>query len=142
MSAEANWQDTPQNGEAEENEEMIRICINWAGLLEPVDVSPYTTVDELAGFIFSASECAVPEHKLFIYKGMLLPVDAMLCDVRVRELCVDTGRDRAPIEHRQRVGIKRTGILSPQLPRIFSTAAEPPAMYRAILRPPRAPLDL
>lgn len=83
MSVEANWEDIPQNGEAQDEEEMIRICINWAGLLEPVDVSPYTTVDELAGFIFSASECAVPEHKLFIFKGMLLPVDAMLCEVRV-----------------------------------------------------------
>jgi hypothetical protein len=85
MAAEENWDDIPQNGEAHEEEEMIRICINWAGLLEPIDLSPLTTVDELAGFIFSASECAVPEHKLFIFKGMLLPVDAMLCDVRVSD---------------------------------------------------------
>jgi hypothetical protein len=82
-AAEVNWENVGQNGENQDDEEMIRICINWAGLLEPIDVSPYTTVDELAGFIFSASECAVPEHKLFIFKGMLLPIDAMLCEVRV-----------------------------------------------------------
>ena len=79
-----NWDDIPADGlQEDEDDKAMRICINWAGLLEPVDVSPYTTVEELAGFIFSASECAIPEHKLFIYKGMLLPVDAVLQDVGV-----------------------------------------------------------
>ncbi len=82
MSGDMSWD---RGAEAHDEEEIIRICINWAGLLEPVDVSPFTTVDELAGFILSASECAVPEHKLFIYKGMLLPYDAMLCDMRVTD---------------------------------------------------------
>jgi hypothetical protein len=83
MAESVSWDQVPESDGAQEEEEMVRICINWAGLLEPIDVSPYTTVEELSAIIFSASECAVPEHKIFIYKGMLLPYDAMLQDVRI-----------------------------------------------------------
>jgi hypothetical protein len=52
-------------------EETVKIFVQWQGMREPIEVSLYCTLMDLAGFVQSAPE-AIPAHKFFIFRGVQL----------------------------------------------------------------------
>lgn len=78
FTAAASW-DTPydqqqqyvEGGEYEEEEVEIRFCVNWNGLLEPLELPPSYTLLDLAKVLDSAQEASF-FHKFFVFKGQLL----------------------------------------------------------------------
>ena len=52
-------------------EETVKIFVQWQGMREPIEVSLYCTLMDLAGFVEIARE-AIPTHKFLIFCGIQL----------------------------------------------------------------------
>jgi len=65
-------------------EDSIRFCINWGGMLEPVELPSDTTLLEVSSSIDSAAEAQF-HHKFFIYKGHLLHPGMTLTEVGLKD---------------------------------------------------------
>ena len=74
-------------------EETVKIFVQWQGMREPIEVSLYCTLMDLAGFVESAPE-AIPAHKFFIFRGIQLHPSftleqALVCDGAVLHLVLN-----------------------------------------------------
>ena len=49
----------------------VKIFVQWQSMREPIEVSLYCTLMDLAGFVERARE-AIPTHKFFIFRGIQL----------------------------------------------------------------------
>mmetsp|Transcript_14392 Transcript_14392/g.49154 ORF Transcript_14392/g.49154 Transcript_14392/m.49154 type:complete len:558 (-) Transcript_14392:294-1967(-) len=65
-------------------EDSVRFCINWGGMLEPVELPSDTTLLEVSSSIDSAAEAQF-HHKFFIYKGHLLHPGMTLTEVGMKD---------------------------------------------------------
>ncbi|EKX55128.1 hypothetical protein GUITHDRAFT_98914 [Guillardia theta CCMP2712] len=65
-------------------EDSVRFCINWGGMLEPVELPSDTTLLEVSSSIDSAAEAQF-HHKFFIYKGHLLHPGMTLTEAKLQD---------------------------------------------------------
>jgi hypothetical protein len=73
--------------EEAEDEYDIRFCVNWNGLLEPLELPSSYTLLDLAKVLDSAQEAAF-HHKFFVFKGQLLHPASTLGESGVYDGCV------------------------------------------------------